>query len=155
MMRYNPTAEYVPGKELVIADNLSRHPQAAETQEVAELTSKIQVYEEAVQKAWPISPTKLDLIKQQTLQDAELQMVQHYVMTGWPKYAVKVPDKVKTYYTSRHYLTISNGLILYNDRIVVPHKMRPEILQRMHDGLALTMFRPIEKLRELRQPNES
>lgn len=134
MMRYNPTAEYVPGKELVIADTLSRHPRAAERQEVAELTSEIQAYEEAVQKAWPISPTKLDLIKQQTLQDAELQMVQHYVMTGWPKYAVKVPDKVKAYYTSRHYLTTSNGLILYNDRIVVPYKMRPEILQRIHDG---------------------
>lgn len=64
MMRYNPTAEYVPGKELVIADTLSRHPQAAVTQEIAELMSEIQTYEEAVHKAWPISPTKLDLVKQ-------------------------------------------------------------------------------------------
>lgn len=95
MMHYNPTAEYVPGKELVIVDTLSRHPQAAETQEVAELASEIQGYEEAIQSAWPISPTKLDLIKQQTLLDVELQMVQHYMRTGWPKYAVKVPDKVK------------------------------------------------------------
>lgn len=98
------------------------------------MTSEIQAYEEAAHKAWPISPTKLDLIKQQTLLDAELQMVQHYVMTGWPKYAVKVPDKVKAYYSSRHNLTTSNGLILYNDRIVVPHKMRLEILQCIHDG---------------------
>ena len=61
-------------------------------------------------------------------------MVQHYVMTGWPKYAVKVPDNVKAYYASRHYLTTPNGLILYNGRIVVPHKLRPEILQRIHNG---------------------
>lgn len=133
MMRYNPTAEYVPGKELVIADTLSRHPQAAEMQEVAELASEIQAYEDTIHTAWPISPTKLNLIKEQTLQDAEMQMVQHYVMTGWPKYAVKVPDKVKAYHTSRHCLTTFKGLILYNDRIVVPHKMRSEILQRIHN----------------------
>lgn len=132
-MRYNPTAEYVPGKELVIADTLSRHPQADETQEVALLANEIQAYKNAIHTAWPISPTKLNLIKEQTLEDAELRMVQHYVMTGWPKYAVKVPDKVKAYYTSRHCLTTSKGLILYNDRIVVPHKMRSEILQRIHD----------------------
>lgn len=101
MMRYNPTAVYVLGKELVIADTLSRHPQAAVTREIAELTSKIQTYEEAVHKSWPIPPIKLDLVKQQTREDAELQMVQHYVLTGWPKYAVKVQDKVKAYYTSR------------------------------------------------------
>ncbi len=134
MMRYNPTAVYVPGKELIIANTLSRHPQTPVTQEIAELTSEIQAYEEAVHKSWPITPTKLDLVQQQTLEDTELQMVQHYVQKGWPKYAVKVLEKVKAYYTFRHSLTVLDGLVLYNDRIVVPQKMRPEISQRIYDG---------------------
>ncbi len=135
MMYYNPTAEYAPGKEFVIADTLSRHPRAAVTHEITELSSEIKKsYEEAARKAWPISPSKLDLVRQQTPQDAELQMVQHYMMTGWPKYAVKVPDKVKAYYTSRHCLTMSKGLVLYNNRIAVLQKTRPDILQRIHDG---------------------
>lgn len=37
MLRYNPTAEYVPGKQLIIADTLSRHPQLEMTRDVAEL----------------------------------------------------------------------------------------------------------------------
>lgn len=69
---------------------LSRHPQAAVTREIADLTSEIEAYEDAVRTAWPISPTKLDVVKKQTQQDAELQIVKHYVTTGWPKFAAKV-----------------------------------------------------------------
>lgn len=65
----------MPGKDLVITDTLSRHPEPAVTKEITELTSEIEAYDEAVHRSWPISPTKLDLGKQQTLQDAELQMV--------------------------------------------------------------------------------
>lgn len=134
LMRHNPTAVYVPGKDLIIADTLSMHPKPAVTQEIAELTSEITAYEEAVRRTWPTSSTKLDVVKQQTLQDTDLQMVRHYVKTGWPKYAVKVPDMIKPYYTSRQHLTTSEELVLYNDRIVVPQKMRHDILQCIHDG---------------------
>lgn len=75
MMRYNPIAVYMPGKQLIIADKLSRHPHFTVTQEIAELTSKIVAYEEAVYESWPISPTKLNMVKQQPLQDAKLKMV--------------------------------------------------------------------------------
>lgn len=53
--------------------------------------------------------------------------------TNRPEYVVMVSDKVKAYYVSRHHLTVSEGLVLYNDRRVVPQKMRSEILQRIHD----------------------
>ena len=72
MMRYNPKAEFVPGKQLVIADTQSRHPQPELTQDIAELTSDLEAYEETVREAWPISPSKRDKVKQHTLQDDEL-----------------------------------------------------------------------------------
>ncbi|CAL8366249.1 unnamed protein product [Gadus morhua 'NCC'] len=50
------------------------------TQDIAELTSDLETYEEAVREAWPISPSKLDMVKQHTLQDDELQLVQRYVL---------------------------------------------------------------------------
>lgn len=95
MMQYNPTAEYVPGKQLLVADTLSRHPQPEMTQDIAELTSELEMYEEAVRESWPISPSKLDMVKQHTLQDEELQLVKRYVLGGWPQYSGDVPLKVK------------------------------------------------------------
>jgi hypothetical protein len=133
MMRYNPKAEFVPGKQLVIADTLSRHPQPELTQDFAELTSDLEAYGEDFREAWPISPSKLDMVKQHTLQDDELQFVQRYVLGGWPQYSANVPLKVKAYYTHRDHLTLSQGLVLYNNGIVIPQNMRTEILDRIHD----------------------
>ena len=53
-------------KQLFIADTLSRHPQPEMTQDILELTSEL---------------------KQHTLQDEELQLVQRYVLGGWPQYS--------------------------------------------------------------------
>lgn len=75
MMWYNYTAEYVPGKQLVIVDTLYRHTLNTALREITGLTSELDAYEEAVWEAWPITPSELDIVKQQTLQDAELQLV--------------------------------------------------------------------------------
>ena len=107
MMRYNPKAEFVPGKQLVIADTLSRHPQPELTQDFAELTSDLEAYREDFREAWPISPSKLDMVKQHTLQDDELQLVQRFVLGRWTQYSANVPLKVKAYYTYRDHLTLS------------------------------------------------
>lgn len=41
MMQYNPEAQYVPGKQLVVADTLSRHPQPTILAEVSELVQEV------------------------------------------------------------------------------------------------------------------
>lgn len=115
------TAVYVAGKELV-AYTLSRHAQAAVTQEVAKLLEETESYEDVTQNSWPISTTKLDLIKKQIKPDKDLQMVQTFVQAGWPKSTTKMPDKIKPYYMNRHFLTASDGLVLYNNRLVVPQQ---------------------------------
>ncbi|XP_060723274.1 uncharacterized protein K02A2.6-like [Tachysurus vachellii] len=134
MMRYNPEAQYVPGKQLVVADALSRHPQPAISAEVSELVQEVESYENAVSDAWPISQPKLDSVKKETGLDYELQMVKKYVADGWPRYAANVPQTLKSYYSARHHLSVFQDLVLYDDRIIIPQTMRSDILQRLHSG---------------------
>lgn len=135
MMRYNPVAQYVPGKQLVVADTLSRHPQSTISSVVSELVQEVEAYENAVSGAWPISPTKLESVKREREMDFELQMVRQYVTDGWPRYAANVPQAIKSYYSARHHLSIFQDLVLYDDRIIIPRNMRSEILQRLHSGI--------------------
>ena len=66
LMRYNPTAEYVPGKTLTVADTLSRQPLSVIQSEISELTCDVSVFEDAAQAAWSVLPSKLERIKQET-----------------------------------------------------------------------------------------
>lgn len=67
-------------------------------------------------------------------QDSALQSVKSYVMDGWPKYSADVPLEAKAFHAHRDHLTVSLGLVLYGNRMVIPQDMRAEILERIHDG---------------------
>ncbi len=134
MMRYNPVTQYVPGKQLVVSDTLSRHPQPTISTEVYELVQEVETYENAVSDAWPISQTKMESVKRETELDFELQRVRKYVTDGWPRYADNVPQALKSYYSARHHMSVFQDLVLYDDRIIIPQKMRSDILQRLHSG---------------------
>ena len=82
MMRYNPIAVYVPGKDLILADALSRHPKPVVTAEVCELIQEVEAYEDAVSSALPISSTKLDVMKMETAKDRDMEQVSHSGAVG-------------------------------------------------------------------------
>ena len=46
----------------------------------------------------------------------------------------KVPLQIRGVFDSRGHLSMSNGLLTYDDRIVIPAHMREEILERIHTG---------------------
>lgn len=80
-----------------------------------------------------MSPSKLDHIKQETSVDLDLQLVSKLVIEGWPKHVGSVPVQAKVYHQWGNSLSFSKGLLLYGDRIIIPHSMRNDILHRLHD----------------------
>lgn len=96
MMKYNPIAE--PGKTLTVADTLSRQPLPAVQSEVSELICDVIAFENAAHNARPVSPSKLERIKQETSTDYELQVVSGLVAQGWPAHVSSVPIQAKAYH---------------------------------------------------------
>ncbi len=76
----------------------------------------------------------MESVKRETELDFELQRVRKYVTDGWPRYADNVPQALKSYYSARHHMSVFQDLVLYDDRIIIPQKMRSDILQRLHSG---------------------
>ena len=133
MMRFNAKVKHVPGKELVIADALSRSPIRHDRSD-EELDQDVSAHIAAVVGTWNISVNKLCTIKRATAEDPVLSQVVQYTVEGWPKYAKDVPFELRAYHEARNHLSVSEGLLIYDSRIAIPETLRMEMLNRIHDG---------------------
>ena len=102
-MRFNPVVEYVPGKQLVIADALSRKPLQSRDHhdDELELSDDIEAHIEAVQQSWPVTTDRLAEIREETSKDPVMTLLSGYIEKGWPKYERSVPQSARTYYNNR------------------------------------------------------
>ena len=57
-----------------------------------------------------------------------------YTLARWPKYEQDVPTQLLELFGVRGSLSVSNGLLTYGNRIIVPKDMRPAILDKIHQG---------------------
>ena len=125
MQRYDIELIYTPGKHLILADALSRAPIkgcASTTEE------DVQVHVNTVSAALPVSDAKTRQIIDETVKDPELQRVMENIRDGWA--AGSCPQ----FFHVRGELSVVNGLLLKQNRIVIPRTLRKELLQRIHEG---------------------
>lgn len=83
LMRFNLTAVHVPGKQLIVADALSRSPLSHDSE--SETDHHVKAYVDAVIANKPMSLDKLREIREATQIDSELQAVIAGVRNGWHK----------------------------------------------------------------------
>ncbi|KAL6491496.1 hypothetical protein MHYP_G00018410 [Metynnis hypsauchen] len=133
LMRFNPIAEYAPGKTLIIADTLSRSP-LADKGIALDTHSEVACYVASVVEGLPASQTIMDEFQAATSTDAELLSVMKLIRNGWPEHLSSVPDSAREYTQVKSELSVYDGLVLIGSRIVVPQVMRNEILQKIHEG---------------------
>ncbi|KAK0154442.1 Retrovirus-related Pol polyprotein from transposon 412 [Merluccius polli] len=107
LQRYELQVKYKPGKELYIADTLSRAYLKEHTEPLLE--DELQVH--VLSSYLPISTGKLNAFKTATAADEEMRLVMNCVQTGWPAEIRHVPPEVRKYWTFREELTCSDGLL--------------------------------------------
>ncbi len=130
LIRLNPIAEHCPGKDMVIADALSRGPHNVCSEDDSDIRAHVSV----IDSSWQIAPKRLELIRAATAHDIELQEVNKYVAHGWPIYFKDVTPRARPYFGDRASLTANDGLLVFENRIVIPSEMRSDILALIHDG---------------------
>ena len=92
MMWFNPKPEYVPGKQLVVADLLSRKPMKTSIDTVTrQLEEDVSQYVNVTISQWPASSNKLGQLIRAPADDRQMQSAIQYMRQGWPRYAQDVP----------------------------------------------------------------
>ena len=77
---------------------------------------------------------KLDQLRKSTAQDNQLTRLSCYISTGFPCDKKNLLTDLQGFWNYRDTLSIENGLITCGSRIIVPHEMRAEMLQYIHEG---------------------
>ena len=134
LMRFNPEVRHVPGKEQHISDAQSRNPLPLDPETDSEISSDIKAHVDTVTATWPASPSRKEEISVETELDDDLQLVKRYIENGWPAYESSIPDRLKPYSVARNHLSIVEGFVTYDDRIVVPVKLQQSILNKLHES---------------------
>uniref|UniRef100_A0A182PWK1 RNA-directed DNA polymerase n=1 Tax=Anopheles epiroticus TaxID=199890 RepID=A0A182PWK1_9DIPT len=95
-----------------------------------------------LQQLLKVSDNRLKEIAEETKKDQAMQLLIQLVLNGWPKSADKVPDLIKQYYGYRNELTIQDGLIFREHRILIPQSLRRKLSDRCHlshNGIEATL----------------
>ena len=109
LQKYDYNIIYKPGKEMILADRLSRLPSRSENLPI-ELHHNIQHV--------TFTHDKVDIIRDTTERDPILYAVYHITLNGWPNRFHKVLCIACQFLGARDELTIDNRLLLEETKYV-------------------------------------
>ncbi|XP_030851766.1 uncharacterized protein K02A2.6-like [Strongylocentrotus purpuratus] len=120
---YNFQITHRPGLDNLLADSLSRLP-STHNNETVELDLRVDLVQ--------FSSRKVDELKHTTRQDKVLSALMEVIVTGWPDTVKQVQPELRKFWSYRDELTVSDGIILKGNRVVIPKQMQPDILEKLH-----------------------
>ena len=125
IQHYDITIKYRPGKELLLADGLSRLPNPRSREEI-----DLDVMVSMVQ----FSNNKILELRRETDTDTILRDLQEVIIRGWPKTRADIPIILRPFWCYRDELSVEDGVILKGERVVIPQSMQADVIQRIHAG---------------------
>ena len=135
LQRYNLEVHYKKGKEMCIADHLSRAPTTATEGD----GDDFEVFAVELDSSDPlqyiqVKPERLAHPQKCTGQDPVLQTLKETVLTGWPERREQAPEQIRDYWNYRDEISVYNGVLFKSSRVIIPRDMRPNTLSRIHSS---------------------
>lgn len=109
LRKFNPIAQHISGKQLVVPDTLSRSPLSENTNDAEE---EVNLYVNSVVRSLPISDRRLERVWVTTAEDPELSEVLRKTQYGWPDYEKSIEIEIRPYFTARSELSVWNSILL-------------------------------------------
>ena len=128
LQRYNISLVYKRGKDLLIADALSRAYQDDNESD----SSNLDEYD--IMHVEVLSNTRLEELKTATQNDHTSTVLKTVIMRGWPRSYNDVPKEAQPYYSFRDELTVVNDIILRGQRFVIPESLQSYYTIQLHKG---------------------
>ena len=135
LMKYDLEVKWVPGKDMHIADALSRAftdtPSGADQKNTLNDETELRVH--SLVEGLPISNDRLQQVKDAVSEDESLQVMMKILMNGWPKHKLNVPKSVREYWPIRDEIHQADGLIFVGEKLLIPESLRSLMLMKIHE----------------------
>ncbi|GBN07179.1 Uncharacterized protein K02A2.6, partial [Araneus ventricosus] len=139
-MKFSYTIKHIPGKELFVADVLSRNLQKVPYKR-EELEAEIDEFIQMITSSLSTSSGRLDELRVAQLKDETCQKLIDYVLKGWPS-KKEVDTLCAPYWQNRYEISVQDGLLMRGCRIIIPKSHQAEVLNQIHEGhLGITKCR--------------
>jgi len=128
---YEFTVVWKPGKQIPVADALSRYylPEYGK-----KLMNDDEMVCQCITEIIPFSQPRQKQLREETAKDSVLVKLSDIIMNGWPENKHELPACIHPYWEYRDELTVYDGVVFRGDRVVIPQAMRPEMLRIIHEG---------------------
>ena len=137
LQRFDLNLTYKPGKEMYIADALSRAlPKQSKISSTSHFCNDLETVNFV--EDLPISDSTLAKFQVETAKDESLQVLSQVIRAGWPTKTSMVPTSAQPFFKYRDEMTRQNGLLFKGTKIVVPeslHRCMLEETHKSHQGL--------------------
>ena len=133
LLKYWFSFEHKPGKQMAVADTLSRafQPDVSPACEIDE--QNLAAYVHSILDNLPISDRKLKEVQMQTEKDADLRLLKKYTLDSWPP-KHDIAAAMRPYYSFREEISYHLGVLLKGDRIIMPPLLRKDTLRLLYQG---------------------
>ena len=116
------------------ADTLSRAPGSEPAEQETLMEAETNAFVSALIDSIPASDTRLEEVRKKQCSDKICSQIMNFCkLDHWPETAKKDVN-LRQYWFVRQGLTVQQGLLLFQSRLVIPAELQEEILQRLHQG---------------------
>ncbi|CAC5410926.1 unnamed protein product [Mytilus coruscus] len=131
LQKYDIILQYRPGKEMYLADTLSR-AYLKETSDTSITTDEIESIN--LVDELPISEERISELQEHTKNDFQMQELKEVIQEGWPINKWNVLLSVSIYFDIRDELTLQNGLLFKGERVIIPKSLRTDMIKKIHSS---------------------
>jgi transposase InsO family protein len=132
LQKYDIEVVHVPGKDIPVADALSRKflPAQDDDEFVKELSAQVH----CVMSSLPVTDNKMKQLQEATEKDPQMQDLQSAIQDGWPNERQRCKASIAEFWNFRDELSVIDGIIFKGSRILVPTALRPEMIDKVHSS---------------------
>ena len=126
---YDINLRYRPGREMTLADTLSRAPRDSQQSEPEKNIENVNMIGDL-----PVSEPTLNEIAAHTSVDPDMQILKSLIVSGWPESKNEVPFQLRGYFPMRDELSVQDELLFKGERIIIPATLRRKMLNKIHQS---------------------